>query len=154
MTEAIFKAEKVMQPIRTTKQKRKAFIEAVAGHLIEWYDYGGPERRGLATSILMTMAVSGLILGSIVANGLASILGDAAMQEYGWRIPFIIAGPLGLIAAFIRSRLEDTAQFEAISESGHQEKRPIRATFQWKLNITLVTDSVATSSIPTVKPKK
>lgn len=257
MTEAIFKAEKVMQPVRTTKQKRKAFIGAIAGHLIEWYDYGvygfvaiyvgaaffsantpavallasfatfalsffmrplggfvfgplgdrigrkntmalvmflmsgstfmigllptyetigfvapallilarclqglsaggeigtvtsyvaeygGPERRGLATSLLMTIAVSGLILGSIVANGLASILGDAAMQEYGWRIPFIIAGPLGLIAAFIRSRLEDTAQFEAIAESGHQEKRPIRATFQWKLNITLVAGSIA-----------
>lgn len=40
MTEAIFKAEKVMQPVRTTKQKRKAFIGAIAGHLIEWYDYG------------------------------------------------------------------------------------------------------------------
>ncbi|MDY3048750.1 MAG: MFS transporter [Rothia sp. (in: high G+C Gram-positive bacteria)] len=257
MTEAIFKAEKVMQPTRTSKQKRKAFIGAVAGHLIEWYDYGvygfvavyvgaaffsaqspgiallasfatfalsffmrplggfvfgplgdkigrkntmalvmflmsgstfaiglmptyasigiaaptllilarclqglsaggeigtvtsyvaeygGPEKRGLATSILMTIAVSGLILGSIVANGLASLLGDTAMQEFGWRIPFLIAGPLGLIAAFIRSRLEDTAQFEAIAESGHQEKRPIRATFRWKKNITLVAGSIA-----------
>ncbi|WP_237188487.1 MFS transporter [Rothia nasimurium] len=257
MTQAIFKAEQVMQPVRTTKQKRKAFIGAVAGHLIEWYDYGvygfvavyvgaaffaadtpalalmasfatfalsffmrplggfvfgplgdkigrkntmalvmflmsgstfaiglmptyatigvfapallilarclqglsaggeigtvtsyvaeygGPQRRGLATSILMTIAVSGLILGSIVANGLASILGDQAMQEFGWRIPFLIAGPLGLIAAFIRSRLEDSAQFEAISETGHQEKAPIRATFKWKLNITLVAGSIA-----------
>lgn len=257
MTEAIFKAEKVMQPVRTTQQKRKAFIGAVAGHLIEWYDYGvygfvavyigaaffsattpaiallssfatfalsffmrplggivfgplgdkigrkntmalvmflmsgstfmigllptyqtigvlapallilarclqglsaggeigtvtsyvaeygGPQRRGLATSVLMCIAVSGLILGSIVANGLASILGESTMQEYGWRIPFLIAGPLGLIAAYIRSRLEDSAQFEAIAESGHQEKKPIRATFQWKGNILLVGGSIA-----------
>ncbi len=70
-----------MQPVRPTQQKCKAFIGAVAGHLIEWYgygvygfvtsyvaEYGGPERRGLATSLLMTVAVSGLILGSIVAN--------------------------------------------------------------------------------------
>src|SRR5699024_5871372 len=27
-------------PVRTKKQKRKAFIGAIAGHLIEWYDYG------------------------------------------------------------------------------------------------------------------
>src|SRR5699024_6612153 len=76
---------------------------------------GGEKRRGLATSLLMTIAVSGLLLGSIVANGLAAILGETAMQDYGWRIPFLIAGPLGLMAAYIRSRLEDSAQFEAIS---------------------------------------
>ena len=257
MTEAFVRAEKLLEPTRTTKQKRKAFIGAVAGHLIEWYDYGvygfvavyvganffaaedpavallasfatfalsffmrplggfffgplgdrigrkntmalvmflmsgstfaigllptyasigvvapallilarclqglsaggeigtvtsyvaeygGPERRGLATSILMTIAVSGLILGSVVANGLASILGDEVMNDFGWRIPFLIAGPLGMVAAYIRSRLEDTAQFEAIAESGHQEKRPIRATFQWKGNILRVAGSIA-----------
>ena len=257
MTQAMNKAAEVMQPVRTPKQKRKAFIGAIAGHLIEWYDYGvygfvavyigtaffaastpaiallssfatfalsffmrplgglvfgpladrigrkntmalvmflmsgstfaiglmptyaaigffapallilarclqglsaggeigtvtsyvaeygGEKRRGLATSLLMTIAVSGLLLGSIVANGLAAILGDEAMQAYGWRIPFLIAGPLGLMAAYIRSRLEDSAQFEAISESGFQEKKPIRATFAWSRNLVLVACNIA-----------
>lgn len=106
-------------------------------------EYGGAKRRGLATSLLMTIAVSGLLLGSIVANGLAAMLGDEAMQAYGWRIPFLVAGPLGLIAAYIRSRLEDSAQFEAIAESGHQEKRPLRALWKWKGNLLLVAGSIS-----------
>src|SRR5699024_12197550 len=72
-----------------------------------------------------------------------SILGESAMQAYGWRIPFLIAGPLGLVAAYIRSRLEDSAQFEVISQSGFQEKSPIRACFAWSRNLLLVACSIA-----------
>src|SRR5699024_208154 len=65
------------------------------------------------------------------------------MQAYGWRIPFLIAGPLGLVAAYIRSRLEDSAQFEVISQSGFQEKSPIRACFAWSRNLLLVACPIA-----------
>ena len=40
MTQTIRPTTEAIQPERTKKQKRKAFIGAIAGHLIEWYDYG------------------------------------------------------------------------------------------------------------------
>lgn len=101
-------------------------------------EYAGPARRGFSTSLLMSTAVLGLMLGSIVANGMTAVLGAEAMQDRGWRIPFLIAGPLGFIAAYIRSRLEDSAEFQALAESGHTEKQPLRASLSWKRALFLV----------------
>ena len=51
---------------------------------------------------------------------LQTLLGDAAMDSYGWRIPFLIAGPLGLVGLYIRLRLTDTPAFEAAGRVGRR----------------------------------
>jgi MHS family proline/betaine transporter-like MFS transporter len=40
-------------------------------------------------------------------------MGQTAMEEWGWRIPFLLAGPLGLIAVYFRSKIEESPQFQA-----------------------------------------
>jgi MFS family permease len=65
-------------------------------------EYAENGRRGFATSWLMVTAVVGLLIGGLVANSLIFMLGAEAMTAWGWRIPFLIAGPLGLIAIYIR----------------------------------------------------
>lgn len=101
-------------------------------------EYAGPKRRGFSTSLLMMTAVLGLMVGSIVANGMTAVFGTEFMQEWGWRIPFLIAGPLGLIAAYIRSKLEDSPEFKALAHSGHTEKQPLKALMSWKRSLLLV----------------
>ena len=34
------------------------------------------------------------------------------MTEWGWRIPFLVAGPLGVVGLYLLSRLEDTSVTE------------------------------------------
>ena len=101
-------------------------------------EYAAKGRRGYATSWLMFWAVIGLILGSLVANGLILLLGSEAMFAYGWRIPFLVAGPLGLIALYIRLKLEDSPEFTTLSKSGQQSKAPLCETLQWKRPIIQV----------------
>ena len=101
-------------------------------------EYAGPGRRGYSTSWLMVTAVLGLLLGSFVANGLSAVLGEQAMLDWGWRIPFLIAGPLGMVAAYIRLKLEDSPEFQALAEAGHTEKAPLRACMQWRRALVLV----------------
>ncbi|OUZ11203.1 MFS transporter [Aeromicrobium sp. PE09-221] len=101
-------------------------------------EYAGPGRRGYSTSWLMVTAVLGLLLGSFVANGLSAVLGDETMHDWGWRIPFLIAGPLGMIAAYIRLKLEDSPEFQALAEAGHTEKAPLRACMRWRRALVLV----------------
>lgn len=101
-------------------------------------EYAEKGRRGYATSWLMTTAVLGLILGALVANGMTLILGSETMLAYGWRIPFLVAGPLGLIALFIRLKLEDSPEFLSLSASGNQSKAPLREALQWKRPIIQV----------------
>lgn len=101
-------------------------------------EYSGPNRRGYSTSWLMVTAVLGLLLGNFVANGLSVMLGEAAMLEWGWRLPFLIAGPLGFAAAYIRLKLEDSAEFRALADSGTTERTPLRTSLRWYRPILLV----------------
>jgi MFS transporter, MHS family, proline/betaine transporter len=44
-----------------------------------------------------------------------------------WRLAFILALPLGLVARFVRSRVTETSQFLAVQQSGQLIKKPIPA---------------------------
>ncbi|WP_009476164.1 MFS transporter [Rhodococcus sp. JVH1] len=101
-------------------------------------EYAGPGRRGYSTSWLMVTAVAGLMLGGVVANGLIAVLGNESMLAWGWRIPFLIAGPLGLIALFIRLKLEDSPEFEAIANAGTKSDAPLREALHFKRPIVLI----------------
>ncbi|WP_423058975.1 MFS transporter [Brevibacterium linens] len=101
-------------------------------------EYAGPGKRGHSTSWLMTTAVLGLLLGSLVANGMSAVLGEAAMLAWGWRIPFLFAGVLGMIAIYIRLKLEDSPEFLAIVAAGESSKAPLRETMTWGRALMLV----------------
>ena len=101
-------------------------------------EYAGPGRRGFSTCWLMVTAVLGLLLGGAVANGMTWTLGAETMQSWGWRIPFLIAGPMGLISMYIRLKLEDSPEFLALQKAGETSKAPLREVWQWKRAIALV----------------
>ena len=101
-------------------------------------EYAGPGRRGFATCWLMVTAVLGLLLGGAVANGMTWALGADLMQAWGWRIPFLLAAPLGLISMYIRLKLEDRPEFLALLRAGETSKAPLREVWQWKRAIALV----------------
>ncbi|KAM9863691.1 MFS transporter [Leucobacter sp. BZR 635] len=101
-------------------------------------EYAGPGRRGYSTSWLMATAVLGLVLGGLVANSLIFLLGSETMQNGGWRIPFLVAGPLGLIALYIRMKLEDSPEFRKLLSHGTTSKAPLREVFKWKRALALV----------------
>ncbi len=101
-------------------------------------EYAGPGRRGFATCWLMVTAVLGLLLGGAVANGMTWALGADLMQAWGWRVPFLMAAPLGLISMYIRLKLEDSPEFLALLRAGETSKAPLREVWQWKRAIALV----------------
>ncbi|MFJ4156230.1 MFS transporter [Pseudomonas sp. NPDC089752] len=101
-------------------------------------EYAGPGRRGFSTSWLMVTAVLGLVLGGVVANGMTYFLGSETMQSGGWRIPFLVAGPMGIISMYIRLKLEDSPEFLALLKAGETSKAPLRDVWKWKRSIALV----------------
>lgn len=83
-------------------------------------EYAPDDRRGFFGSFLEFGTLAGFSLGAALMLGFSLLLGDAAMHEWGWRIPFLIAAPMGLIGMYLRSRMEDTPVFleEAIVAEG------------------------------------
>lgn len=85
-----------------------------------------PHRRGFGVSWMAFSCVLGIMLGGILSTALSAGLGEAAMHDWGWRIPFLIAGPLGLVGLFIRLKLEDTPEFTSIAAKGQTVDSPLR----------------------------
>ena len=48
---------------------------------------------------------------------------SSAMTGWGWRVPFILAGPLGLIGRYIRVHLEDSPAYQTMRSEMRQEPR-------------------------------
>ncbi|MCG7580880.1 MFS transporter [Mycolicibacterium sp. OfavD-34-C] len=89
-------------------------------------EFATDERRGVTVTFMVWSGVLGFLLGSITVTLLQAALSTAAMENYGWRIPFLIAGPLGLVGLYIRLRLSDTPQFAELSKSHQTAESPLR----------------------------
>jgi MHS family proline/betaine transporter-like MFS transporter len=97
-------------------------------------EYAPDKHRGLVVAFLVWSVVIGFVLGSITVTALEAVLSEAAMNSYGWRIPFLIAGVLGGVGLYIRLRLADTPEFEALRDEGEVAHSPLREaiTTSWR----------------------
>lgn len=57
-------------------------------------------------------------------------LGENAMADWGWRIPFLLAAPLGLGGLWMRRNMEDSEEFVRLQQSGKAVKSPLRITLK------------------------
>ena len=77
-------------------------------------------------------------IGTILSSGgffvMTLVFSQDSFDSFGWRIPFLIALPLLIVAIYLRARLEESPVFRQLEESGEVEKSPIRTTFRdsWK----------------------
>ncbi|KLV28872.1 MFS transporter (plasmid) [Priestia megaterium] len=81
------------------------------------------KKRGFMASGLEVGTLVGFSAGAGLVTLITFLLGDKTMLEWGWRIPFLIAAPLGLIGFYFRNRLEETPAFEAMMKI-EEERNP------------------------------
>jgi len=85
-------------------------------------EYAPSRRRGFLGSFLEFGTLAGFSLGALLMLGFSLVLGDDAMHAWGWRLPFLVAAPLGLVGLYLRSRLEDTPVFRELEVAGKKEE--------------------------------
>jgi MHS family proline/betaine transporter-like MFS transporter len=76
-------------------------------------EYAPDRRRGFLGSWLDFGTFVGYSLGSGLVTVLTVTLGSHALEHWAWRIPFLVAGPIGVIGLYMRLKLEDTPAFKA-----------------------------------------
>lgn len=74
-------------------------------------------RRGAYSSVSYISTVTGTILATASSLLLASVLTDAQLASWGWRLPFVLGGVLGLVAFYLRLSLSESEVFTSVSES-------------------------------------
>ena len=72
----------------------------------------------------------GTILSSSGFFIMTLLFSQQSFDAWGWRVPFLAAIPMLLIAVYIRSRLEESPVFRELEELGEVEQSPIRTTFK------------------------
>ncbi len=85
-------------------------------------EYAPDKKRGFLGSFLEFGTLGGFALGASVMLLFQLALPDAAMDSWGWRIPFMMALPMGLVGLYLRNKLEDTPVFQELEESGGVEE--------------------------------
>lgn len=90
-------------------------------------EYAPDKRRGFFGSFLEFGTLAGYIGAAGLVTALHAGLGADAMDAWGWRVPFLVAGPLGLVGLYLRLRLDETPAFqrlEADSARGSEAPDP------------------------------
>ncbi|SAK45921.1 MFS transporter [Caballeronia ptereochthonis] len=100
-------------------------------------EYAPDHKRGFCGSFLEFGTLAGFSLGAFLMLGCSVLLGNDAMHAWGWRLPFLVAAPLGLIGLYLRSKMEDTPVFRECAEVAEREHHagvPLRELFAnyWK----------------------
>lgn len=91
-------------------------------------EYAPDDRRGFYGSFLEFGTLAGFSFGAFLMLAFSLLLGDAAMHDWGWRIPFFIAAPMGLIGMYLRARMEDTPIFREEGQAGKRAEAPPLST--------------------------
>ena len=73
------------------------------------------ERRGFWSSFQYVTIIGGQLTALALLVFLQAVLGDQAMQEWGWRIGFGAGAALAIVVFFIRRRLDETLSYENVA---------------------------------------
>ncbi|MFJ7997295.1 glycine betaine/L-proline transporter ProP [Streptomyces sp. NPDC096310] len=83
-------------------------------------EYAPDKRRGYFGSFLEFGTLAGYVGAAGLVTALTAALGSDTMEAWGWRVPFLVGGPLGLVGLYLRLRLDETPAFQKLeAESAH-----------------------------------
>jgi MFS family permease len=95
------------------------------------------ERRGYYTGWLQTSPTLGIVLSLLVIIVVRGYFGEAAFNDWAWRIPFLFSFLLVFIAVYIRTHFQESPIFEEIKAKAGMTKNPWKEAFL-SSNIKLV----------------
>lgn len=107
-----------------------------AGAMTFIAEHAPDHRRGTLAGFLPVGTLAGFVVGAALVTALQTLLSNAEMLAWGWRIPFLLAAPLGLIAVYLRRRIDESPDYEEMHARQQQTsaRRQFRLTVvdQWK----------------------
>jgi MFS family permease len=98
-----------------------------AGAMTYIAEHAPDHRRGTLAGYLPVGTLAGFVAGAALVTTLQTVLSADDMLVWGWRIPFLLAAPLGVIAVVLRSRIDESPDYEVM----HREQpTPRRGLFR------------------------
>ncbi len=100
-------------------------------------EHANPRRLGLSSGIFIGVINAGLLMGAGAAALSRTVADlDPALASLAWRLPFLLGGIFGLVAAYLRRHLEETPLFEQVRKENKLSRRVPLATvlsqYRWQ----------------------
>lgn len=86
-------------------------------------EMAGKDRRGFWSSFQYVTLIAGQLAALAVLIVLQNLLSKAALEAWGWRIPFAIGGVLAIVVFWIRSGLAETRAYLSARAEGARRAR-------------------------------
>jgi MHS family alpha-ketoglutarate permease-like MFS transporter len=81
-------------------------------------EMAGRDRRGFYSSFQYVTLISGQLAAICVLLVLQAVLSDQQLDDWGWRIPFLIGGGLAVVVFWLRRGLSETQSFKVARAEG------------------------------------
>ena len=96
-----------------------------------------PRQRGLIGSWIVFGMTCGCLLGSGVSALASNVLGQEAMQEWGWRLPFLFGSVIAVFSLILRVHLTESPVMTARAKA---ESSPVVTAVrtQWRPILTII----------------
>ncbi len=89
-------------------------------------EYAPINKRGLAGSTSFVSMCIGMLLGSLTATFISSIMDEQSFIQWGWRIPFVAGIVIGAIGLHIRLNLQESPVYLEAKEKGLLAEKPLQ----------------------------
>lgn len=89
-------------------------------------EYGPTTKRAFYGSFVAVSVFLGLLGGSGLVGLLSAAVTEDTLNSWVWRIPFLVALPIGAIGLYVRLKLEETPEFKMVLEAGDTDPVPLR----------------------------
>jgi MFS family permease len=99
------------------------------GAAIYIVEHVAPNRRGVTSSWLGGSAAFGLAGATAVVLATRAVLGQEALDAWGWRVPFLFSAILLAISIWIRLQLSESPVFAKMKAEGARSERPYVESF-------------------------
>ncbi|VEA73230.1 Proline porter II [Serratia rubidaea] len=90
-------------------------------------EFAPPGKRGRFGAWQSLTVAFGLLAGAGLVALLSALLTVEQLHDWGWRIPFLLALPLGALALWLRLKLEETPSFTQAQQQPAAAERPAAA---------------------------
>jgi MFS family permease len=87
------------------------------------------ERRGYYTGWLQTSPTLGIVLSLLVIIAVRTYFGEAAFNDWAWRLPFLFSFLLVFITLYMRLNFEESPIYAEIKAKGQTSRNPWKEAF-------------------------
>jgi MHS family proline/betaine transporter-like MFS transporter len=102
-----------------------------SGVMIYLAETAPDKKRGFVTSFAAIGANIGFLSATLVLILLNSLFSKATIDEWAWRLPFILVGLPGFLILYYRFKLLETPAFSYLKTTHHIEKKPFLAALRY-----------------------